>query len=177
MGFPISMEVFFQLWIQFIAVLFQGTFCHFHATIKIDNPFQGRICLQAHNYLIFPVNISRCKIVNTGYDIGFHIQNAFFHFFQNQFMAFIPYFLCSICNPFQESVITFVKGIVFLNKVSDINFFCPFSCLKTLPSHCIHFCVILSNHMLCNHFRQQILKILYFFLFHRRNAFQRIRNA
>ena len=137
MGFPISMEVFFQLWIQFIAVLFQGTFCHFHATIKVHNPFQRRICLQAHNYLIFPVNISRCKIVNTGYDIGFHIQNAFFHFFQNQFMAFIPYFLCSICNPFQESVITFVKGIVFLNKVAHIHQVAPLAGTKSLPSSAV----------------------------------------
>ena len=123
--------------IQMVSKLVQGRDGGTHAAIQVDNPFQRGIGLQAHNNLIFPVNVSRREVVNSRNHPGFHINDPFLDLLHNQGLRLFPDLGRLFGNGGQETSVPLIGGIVLLNKIAHIYQVAPFSRPKSAPSRAV----------------------------------------
>ena len=134
MGFTVFGEDFFQHRVQFAIVRFAGTFNHFDAAKRNDRTFQRSFSLQTNNFLERFVDVA--SIVrsdgrsNGGVKINWRVS-AVFQF--NAFHYAVPQLGGCISRTSQEGFVTFIRGIVFLNEVTDVDFILPVTFRKTFP--------------------------------------------
>ena len=134
MGFTVFGEDFFQHWVQLAVIRFAGTFNHFNATERDDCAFQWCFSLETNDFLKGFVDVA--SIVrsdgrsNGGVKINWRVS-AVFQF--NAFHYAVPQLGGCISRTSQEGFVTFIRGIVFLNEVTDVDFILPVTFRKTFP--------------------------------------------
>ena len=83
----------------------------------------------------------RCK---TCYDIGIHVKNtaSLFTVKTNwffvvlsllEFLQLVEQFVCCVCWTCQKWLVAVIRCVVFLNEVTNVNFFLPKSSVESFP--------------------------------------------
>ena len=133
-GFAVFGEDFFQHWVQLAVIRFAGTFNHFNTTKRDDCAFQWCFSLQTNDFLKGFVDIASIVRSDGGSNGGVKINwrvSAVFQF--NAFHYAVPQLGGRVSCASQEGFVTFIRGIVFLNEVTDVDFILPVTFRKTFP--------------------------------------------
>ena len=123
---------------RLVAVLHTSFFGHLNATERHKRALERLVGLQAHDlFQILQgfVDVTGLVARDSRDDIGVHVEDAAVPaFFGLQALQFVPQFLCRVGRAGEEGLITFVGGVVALNKVADVDFALPESAVKAFPS-------------------------------------------
>ncbi|VGP76716.1 hypothetical protein SB00610_03732 [Klebsiella quasipneumoniae subsp. similipneumoniae] len=134
MSFTVLGEDFFQHRVQFAIVRFAGTFNHFNTTKRDDRTFQRRFGLQTNDFFQTFLDIA-CVVRGDGGSQGSVKINrrvsAVFLFYT--FHYGVPQLGGRFSRASQEGFVAFIWGVVFLNKVTDVDFILPVTFRKTFP--------------------------------------------
>ncbi|MNC42795.1 hypothetical protein D3C75_916230 [compost metagenome] len=134
MGFAVFGEDLFKHWVKFATVYFARTFNHFDATKRNNCTFQWSISLQANDSFEGLVDVTSIMGGDGGSEVSIEVNrrvSAVFLF--NAFHDVVPQ--CGSCfsSTCQEGLVTLVRGVVFLNKVTHVDFILPVAFGKTFP--------------------------------------------
>ena len=133
-SFTVLGEDFFQHRVQFAIVRFAGTFNHFNTTKRDDRTFQRRFGLQTNDFFQTFLDIA-CVVRGDGGSQGSVKINrrvsAVFLFYT--FHYGVPQLGGRFSRASQEGFVAFIWGVVFLNKVTDVDFILPVTFRKTFP--------------------------------------------
>ena len=134
MGFTVFGEDFFQHRVQFAIVRFAGTFNHFDAAERDNRTFQRLFSLQTNDFLKSFVDVARVMRRDGGCKGSVEVNrrvSAVFLF--NTFHNVVPQLGCRFSCASQEGLVAFIRGIVFLDKVTYVDFFLPVTFRETFP--------------------------------------------
>ena len=134
MGFTVFGEDFFQHRVQFAIVRFAGTFNHFDAAERDNRTFQRLFSLQTNDFLKSFVDVARVMRSDGGCEGSVEVNrrvSAVFLF--NTFHNVVPQLGCRFSCASQEGLVAFIRGIVFLDKVTYVDFFLPVTFRETFP--------------------------------------------
>ena len=136
-----------QLFGRLISIGRACLLCHLDSAIWHECTLQRLIRLQSnHLFKLFHifVDITGRICSKSGYDLCLHIQHtALLTLLFLKLLQFTPELFCRFCRVCQKALITVVRLIVFLDKVTYIYIFFPFSSGKTGPgSFCFHLSVL-----------------------------------
>ena len=132
-GLAVEAEVALDLGVQLVAVLVEGGLGHAHAAVQVDNALEGGVGLETHNDLVFLVNVAGLEVVDTGYHMGLHVDDALFQLLHNEGVGLLPHLGGAGGDGGQEAVISGIGGVVLLNEVAHIHQVAPFAGAKALP--------------------------------------------
>ena len=122
---------------RLVAVLLAGFFGHLDAAERHEGALQRLVGLQTHD--LFQVleafaDVARLMARDRRNDIGVHIEHAaLLAFFSLQFLQLAPQLFCCVGRACKEGLVSFVGGVVTLNKVADVDFALPKSTFKAFP--------------------------------------------
>ena len=137
MCFVVFVEDLVILFIDGITIVGSSFLCHLDATIWHEGTLERLVCLKTYDLfevLHFLTDITRTICCKSGNNFSFTFQHAaFFSFFLLQFLYGIPQFYSSLSRFCQEGFISFVLCVVGLNKIADIDVFCPVAFSKASP--------------------------------------------
>ena len=133
-GFTVFSEDFLQHWVQLAIVRFAGAFYHFDTTERDNRTFQRRFSLQTNDFLETFLDVASVMRGDGGRKGSIKINrrvSAVFLF--NAFHYGVPQLGGRFSCASQEGLVTFVRGIVFLDEVADVDFVLPVTFRKTFP--------------------------------------------
>ena len=134
MSFAVFSEDFLQHRVQFAIVRFAGTFYHFDAAERDNRAFQRSFSLQTNDFLETFLDVASVMRSDGGCKGSIKINrrvSAVFLF--NAFHYGVPQLGGRVSCASQEGLVTFVRGIVFLDEVADVDFVLPVTFRKTFP--------------------------------------------
>ena len=134
MSFAVFGEDFLQHRVQLAIVRFAGTFYHFDTTERDNRTFQRRFSLQANDFLETFLDVASVMRSDGGRKGSIKINrrvSAVFLF--NAFHYGVPQLGGRVSCASQEGLVTFVRGIVFLDEVAYVDFVLPVTFRKTFP--------------------------------------------
>ena len=133
-SFTVLGEDFFQHRVQFAIVRFAGTFNHFDTAERDNRTFQRGFSLQTNDFLERFLDVARVVRSDGGCEGSVEINrrvSAVFLF--NAFHYAVPQLGGRISCASQEGFVTFIWGVVFLDKVTYVDFVLPVTFRKTFP--------------------------------------------
>ena len=132
--------------VQMIAIGFQAVFDHADTTFREDTAFQRGVCLQPDDHLVFLIDITGPVCIDSLGKFCFGIIYPFFPFHLKHFGQFVPHFLRFLRRGYEESIVSFVRFVIVLDKISYIDLFFPGFTFELLPVLIFkHHKLILSN--------------------------------
>ena len=137
-GLAVLGEVVLDLRVQAIAVLLQGGPGHPGSAVQVDDALEGRVGLKAHDDLVLPVDIAGGKAVDSGDDVGLHIQHALPQLLAQQVLTPLPHRPGALCGAGKKAAVPLVGGPVLLNKGAHIDAALPLAAMKALPCLIFH---------------------------------------
>ncbi|SPW32492.1 Uncharacterised protein [Edwardsiella tarda] len=140
MGLTVFGEDLLDHRVQFAVVRFAGTFDHLDAAKRDDGALQRSIGLQTDDLLEIFVDVTGVVRGNGRGDVGIKIDRrmgAVFDF--DAFHDFIPQGSGRRGGTGQEGLVAFIRGVVFLDEVTYVDFFLPVTAGKTFPCGCLFF--------------------------------------
>ena len=126
-----------QLGAGLVAVGGAGLLGHFDAAVGHKGPLEGLVGLQADDLLkvleIF-VDVAGAVRGQAADHFGLHVQHAAFGaLFLLQLLQGAPELVGGFGGAGQEAFVPRIGGVVFLDKVADVDFFFPDTALKAFP--------------------------------------------
>ena len=134
MGFTQFSKLVFKISIHLTTISIKRAFDHVDATKRMQSALERLIRLQTNDFFQFLFNITRIMRGYRGSNIGIEINRRVRRVFNTDARHnFFPQ--CSgrrRCFG-EERFIPFIRRIVVLNKITDINFFFPVRTFKAIP--------------------------------------------
>ena len=118
-------EDFFCHRIQMIAIGFQTVFDHADTAFREDTTFQRGICLQADDYFVFLIDVTGSVCVNPLGKLRFGIIYSFLPFNLKHLGEFVPHFLRFFRRGYEERIVSVIRFVIVLDKVSYIDLLFP----------------------------------------------------
>jgi hypothetical protein len=123
-----------DLGINLVAVIGASLLCHTDAAVRLKGSLEGLVGLETNDGLLALVQIAGTMGGDGGDNLGVHIQNAAgLSFLLLQIQYLCPQIFCVLCRAGQESVISVIGMIVFLDEITDIDFMFPLAAYKLVP--------------------------------------------
>ena len=108
-----------------IAIGFQTVFDHADTTFREDTSFQRGVCLQTDDYFVLLINVTGSVCVNPLRKFRFGVIYSFFPFHLKHFGQLVPHFLRFLRRGYEERIITVIRFIIVLDKVSYVDLLFP----------------------------------------------------
>ena len=126
-----------QLFAGLIAIGRAGLFRHLDAAIWHERALQRLIGLQAYHLfqiLQLFLDVARSISRQRRDDLCLHVEDAALGtLFLLQLLQLAPQLVGRFCRSCQEALITVIRLVVILDKITDIDFFFPDSSVKSFP--------------------------------------------
>ena len=123
---------------ELVSIGFAGVAGHFEAAEGIDSPFEGAVGLQSYNDFFIFVQVSRFVVKQGSDGLGIDIQHPAKLLLQgHEILQFVHQPLGPFCSGSQKVLISGVRGVVYLDKIPDVNLFLPSARHKAFP-RCSH---------------------------------------
>ena len=120
-----------------IAIGLAGVAHHAHPAERVAGALERLVGLQADDDLVFPIQIARAERVNRDNGFGIDIQHAaLFAFRREQGREFFAHPHGAFGRGCEEGAVAVIGGVVFLNKVADVDLFLPIAAGEVVP--CVH---------------------------------------
>ena len=134
MGFTQFSKLVLKISIHFTAISIKRAFDHVDAAKRMQSTLEWLIRLQTDDFFQFLFNITRIVCGNCRRNIGIKINRRMRRVFNTDARHdFFPQ-CCGRRRGFgEERFIPFIRCIVVLNKITDINFFFPVRTFKAIP--------------------------------------------
>ena len=130
-----------DLRINFIAIGLASLFCHTDTAERLERTLQRLIGLQTNDGFQILVDIAGFVRVYRRNNLGVHIQNAaVFPLLLEQIHYLAPQLCGSLGRTSQEALITFIRCVVLLNEVTDVDCLAPSTINETFPCLCHRLC-------------------------------------
>ena len=124
-----------------VAVVGASLFSHSQTAVGHKSSLEGLISLKTNDLfeILFDISCTvRCK---RRYNLCIHIENAAgFSFLLSKIHNVFPKLVGSVSSISEEAFITIIGCVVFLDKVTNIDFTCPVTAFETFPFlwHLLH---------------------------------------
>src|SRR6185295_5016194 len=105
---------------------------HTQAAVGHDGPFERSVGLETHDYFIISINVARA-MRGDGTRNQRDVEHTFLPLFYKELVQPIPQVLGSLCRGRKEGFVSFVRLVVLLDEVANINLPLPETCLESLP--------------------------------------------
>ena len=123
--------------IRFVAVHLTGFLCHLDTAVRHESTFERFVCLKA-DYLFkilkALIDVGRAVCCDGSDNVCFHIQYAALcPLFFLELLKSAPEPVRCLGRSLEEGIISVVRSVVVLNKITDVYALFPESSGKTIP--------------------------------------------
>ncbi len=117
-----------------IAVHIERFFRHTDSAERLQRALERSVRLNPHDFFEFFVEISRFMAVHARHGIRVRVVNAAARsLLFGKLQHLLPKRFGRFRRRSEERAVSFIRGIVALNKIAHVNFVAPFSAFKSAP--------------------------------------------
>ena len=131
-----------ELWIRSITICSQGLLCHSDTAVRHKSSLQRFISLKTYDLLVVLhglIDISRTISIDIGNNICLHIQHATLgSLLLLILLKLSPEPVRALCRSLKETLISVIRGVVFLDKVTNVDIIVPVTRREAFP--CFKIC-------------------------------------